>query len=147
MQTPRDLRQLNEPNIQEFLAAIDAPIRRYGGGLSANDEVGRRRTSGYRLRACHATLLKRGGAVPNHVHDFGWITAIYFVETPKQPNARAGWIKFGEPPWALAGAGPEHWIEPRAGQIILFPSYFWHGVEPLGESGERVSITFDIVPA
>lgn len=146
VQTTRDLRQVNEPNFREFFAAIDGQIRRYISTLDANDPAGRRRGNGYRLRNTWATLLKPGGSAPNHVHDAGWITVLYFVETPKSAG-RAGWLKIGEPFWSLPGMGPERWVEPKPGWLVLFPSYFWHGVETLGGEGERLSIGLDVIPA
>lgn len=146
VQTTRDLRQVNEPNFREFFAAIDGAVRRYISTLNAEDPVGRRRTNGYRLRNTWATLLKPGGSAPNHVHDAGWITALYFVETPK-PSGHAGWLKIGEPFWSLPGLGVERWVEPKPGWLAILPSYFWHGVEQLGDEGERLTIGLDINPA
>ena len=36
-------------------------------------------------------------------------------------------------------------IAPVVGQLVLFPSYVWHGTVPV-EHGERLNIAFDVVP-
>jgi predicted 2-oxoglutarate/Fe(II)-dependent dioxygenase YbiX len=36
-------------------------------------------------------------------------------------------------------------IAPVAGQLVLFPSYVWHGTVPI-VAGERLNIAFDVVP-
>jgi hypothetical protein len=33
---------------------------------------------------------------------------------------------------------------PKVGQLILFPSYFYHATIPFTGSGRRVSIAFDV---
>jgi len=82
------------------------------------------------------------------VHDRGWISAVYVAalmpeERPRNPQA--GWFKLGEPNRAPAGCGPERVIEPKLGQLLLFPSYFWQGVAPV-EGSEQLTIEFTVTP-
>lgn len=58
-----------------------------------------------------------------------------------------GWIKFGEPGFhAREPLSAEYWVKPRAGQLVMFPSYLWHGTEPLVTASERITIGYDILP-
>jgi hypothetical protein len=41
----------------------------------------------------------------------------------------------------------EHYIRPRPGRLVLFPSYMWHGTVPFTTAERRMTIAFDIVPA
>ena len=41
------------------------------------------------------------------------------------------------------GAVPEHFIQPRAGRLVLFPSYLWHGTTPIHGSEPRMTVAFD----
>ena len=94
--------------------------------------------------------LKPGGFHVNHVHDKGWISSAYYVELPPETTQGAsqeGWIKFGEPPWALDGCGPEKVVQPRVGMLVLFPSYMLHGTIPFAHGPERLTAAFDVVPA
>jgi hypothetical protein len=45
------------------------------------------------------------------------------------------------------GLPPEHFVEPRAGMLVLFPSYFWHGTVPFHEGGGRLTAAIDVIPA
>jgi Putative 2OG-Fe(II) oxygenase len=41
---------------------------------------------------------------------------------------------------------PEHNVMPIVGQLVLFPSYYWHGTVPFVSSDNRITIAFDVVP-
>ena len=43
--------------------------------------------------------------------------------------------------------GPDYFVEPEAGQLVLFPSWMWHGTRPFRSTGSRLTIAFDLVPA
>jgi hypothetical protein len=45
----------------------------------------------------------------------------------------------------MPGIAADHFVEPRVGMLVLFPSYMWHGTEVF-EGQERMSLSFDIVP-
>lgn len=148
-QTSRSLLSLDEPAIKHFLAAMDAAVRDYAGRLRESDPVGARRTKHSRYNGLWSVRLGDAGYQPNHVHDHGWISSAYFVsvmpgERLKDPHS--GWLKFGEPNRPIAGCGPEKFVEPEPGALVLFPSYMWHGTVPF-EGAERLSMAFDIVPS
>lgn len=149
-QTGRSLLAGPDPMIKTFIAAIDGPVRDYIKGLGENgdDPVARRRGKHYRYANMWSVRLLKGGHQPNHVHDRGWISGVYTVaympaERPKNPHP--GWLRLGEPNRAPAGCGPERAIEPKVGQLVLFPSYFWQGAFPL-EGTERLTIGFTVIP-
>ena len=148
-QTGRSLLSLDEPVIKHYLAAMDIAVRDYVGRLRDDDPVGARRAKQSHYSGLWSVRLTDGGYQPNHVHDRGWISSAYFVsimagERPKDP--RAGYLKFGEPNRAPAGCGPEKFVEPQPGMLVLFPSYMWHGTVPF-EGSERLSMSFDVVPS
>ena len=62
-------------------------------------------------------------------------------------GSRAGWLKFGEPGMPVEDCLPEHFVEPKPGMLVLFPSYFWHGTVPFEDGGRRLTAAFDAVPA
>ncbi len=148
-QTGRSLLKLEEPVIKHFLTAMDLAVRDYVNRLSENDPIGARRGKHCHYSGLWSVRLTDGGHQPNHVHDRGWISSVYFTsvlpaERPKDP--KAGWVKFGEPNRAPAGCGPEKFVEPQPGLLILFPSYMWHGTVPF-EGSERLSMAFDVLPS
>jgi tetratricopeptide (TPR) repeat protein len=146
--TGRGLLTLEEQNIKVFMAAIDVHVRDYIKGLEGAAPVVGRRGKHYRYGGLWSMRLNHEGYQPNHVHDRSWISSAYYAalmpaERPRDP--KAGWLKFGEPNRPPAGCGPEKWIEPKVGMLVLFPSYFWHGVTPY-EGAERLSASFDVLP-
>ena len=37
-------------------------------------------------------------------------------------------------------------VRPEVGQLVLFPSYFWHGTLPFHSAQPRLTVAFDVVP-
>lgn len=152
-QTSRDLATLPDPIVQAYMQALDGPIRSYLRDIgNAPDHPLTARNSGqYRFNGCWSVKLKGGGRHVNHVHPQGWISSAYYVSVPQnmpQASDKAGWIKFAEPPFStLPVLGPQKWIAPRAGYLVLFPSYLWHGTSPTPPGSERVTAPFDLLPA
>ncbi len=61
---------------------------------------------------------------------------------------REGWIEFGRPSAELPTVPDEalRWMRPREGLLLLFRSYLFHRTLPFRGAGERVSVSFDVVP-
>jgi Flp pilus assembly protein TadD len=151
-QTSRSLLADPDPLIQEFLQMIEAPIGEYRARLPENRDhpLLARNHGGARLFGCWAIRLHRHGYHLNHVHPSGWLSSAYYVHAPADVAdtlLHSGWIKFGEPRYAIPGVTAERIVQPHAGMLILFPSYFWHGTVPITTDEPRVTIGADIVPA
>ncbi|MCI4644913.1 MAG: putative 2OG-Fe(II) oxygenase [Hyphomonadaceae bacterium] len=153
VQTSQSLLQMNHPAVRAYIKALDGPIREYMReiGSAPDHPLTRRNTGNYRITGCWSVRLKPGGYHVSHVHPQGWISSAYYAEVPQETlsgKGRGGWIKFGEPPFVTQPKlEPEKWVQPRAGLLVLFPSYLWHGTQPIGEGAERVTAPFDAVPA
>jgi tetratricopeptide (TPR) repeat protein len=151
-QTPRDLMGIDDPVIQAFRDAVDEPIRAYldSIGRDGNHPLTARNRGSYRFQGCWSVRLIGQGYHVNHVHPEGWISSAYYVSVPplSDDGRHAGWIKFGEPPFATAPASPpERWVRPESGMLVLFPSFLWHGTGPIDDGAVRVTAPFDAVPA
>ncbi len=152
-QTPRELSDIPDPAIQAYIKALDEPIRQYMRDIGgAPDHLLTARNSGnYRMTGCWSVRLGSGGWHINHVHPEGWISSAYYVSVPegtRNNKDKAGWIKFGEPPFPTKPPSPpEKWICPEAGTLVLFPSFMWHGTQPIHDGTTRVTAPFDLVPA
>jgi len=85
------------------------------------------------------------------VHPDGWISSAYYVCVPddvEDESLKAGWIKFGEPPFKTEPPTPaQKWVRPTAGLVVLFPSFMWHGTEAIFDDSVRVTAPFDLLPA
>ncbi len=147
-QTAKSLLESEDPVILGFFEALAAPLQAYEAEMGAMgcSELAQRRTGRRRISGCWSIRLRPGGWHVNHVHPQGWVSSAYYVQTPDAP-AREGWLKFGEPRYPIPGCGPDHWVQPQPGRLILFPSFLWHGVESFSRGGARLTIAFDAVPA
>ncbi len=151
-QTPRDLTTIDDPVIRAFVTALDRPIRQYMEEVGSGDDhpLTARNTGNYKITGSWSVKLHGGGWHVNHVHPEGWISSSYYVSVPEETRTgedRAGWIKFGEPPFeTVPPTPPQKWIRPEAGLLVLFPSFMWHGTVPIHDGSVRITAAFDAVP-
>jgi len=150
-QTARSLLTDSDPAIQAILRAFEAPIERYRQllGTHSDHPLSSRNTGSARFSGAWSVQLRREGFHVNHVHPQGWISSAYYVSVPAEvadASVMSGWIKFGEPRFPVPGALPECFIRPEPGLLVLFPSYMWHGTNPIHGSEPRTTIAFDAVP-
>lgn len=150
-QTPRSLLGDPDPLIQAFLRALDEPIGEYRKaiGFAQEHPFKARNRGASTFKGCWSVLLKRGGYHVNHVHTEGWMSSAYYVDVPGEAadeQVQSGWLKFGEPRFQVPGAFPEKLLQPRAGRLVLFPSYMWHGTTPVVSDEQRLTVAFDVVP-
>jgi tetratricopeptide (TPR) repeat protein len=93
--------------------------------------------------------IKSNGFHKNHYHSQGWYSGVYYVTAPHEDELlnNAGNLKIGEPDLAIPSKhNPELYIKPKAGRLVLFPSFMWHGTVPFTSNDPRVSIAFDVIP-
>lgn len=151
-QTVQDLRFADSRVIQDFFQALSRPIKEYISRMPDNTEhpLFRRKRAAYRLTGAWSVTLSGKGFHVNHIHPEGWISSSFYISVPEGTDKRedkAGWIKFGEPPFAVPGMSYDKAIGPKSGQLVLFPSYMWHGTIPITDGATRIALPFDAVPA
>jgi len=150
-ETTADLARHADPVIQALFRAFDAPIRDYLDYIGHGDDALRRRNHGnYRFNGSWSVRLRSAGYHASHVHPRGWISSAFYVDLPDGMADAAtpdGCLAFGEP--GIATKPPlqaEHTVRPAAGQLVLFPSYLWHGTVPFHSDHARLTVAFDAVP-
>lgn len=100
-----------------------------------------------------AIIIEAEGFQVPHIHPSGWLSGVYYVTLPEAVRTEgercAGWIEFGEPYSDIAhSVQPElKPFQPEEGLLLLFPSYFYHRTLPFASDRQRISISFDVVPA
>jgi uncharacterized protein (TIGR02466 family) len=152
-QTIEDLFATGLPHIDALRVLFEDAIRAYIDALpsDADHPLLRRKTGRFRFSGSWSVRLARTGYHVNHVHSQGWISSCYYVRLPHasaDPALQAGWLKLGETDLKLGQR--EHvgrMIQPRAGMLVLFPSYMFHGTTPFDTDEERITVAFDVVPA
>lgn len=148
-QTQEDLAQVDHPVLRALFAALDAPILAHLAQLGRGDDpVRRRNTGGYRFAGAWSVLLRPGGYHTDHVHPRGWLSSAFHLDLPETVAQRPqGWLAFGRPGVPTSPAlPPTRHVCPVPGQLILFPSYLWHGTEPFSGDAPRLTVAFDLLP-
>jgi Tfp pilus assembly protein PilF len=102
-------------------------------------------TRPWRMAGSWSVRLTGGGHHVPHVHPRGVLSSACHLVVP--PGAGSGTLLLGVPPSELAtGLGPIQRFEPTPGKLVLFPSWLWHGTEPV-DAGKRLTVAFDLIPA
>ena len=150
-QTMRNLMTEQNPAIQALISAFAEPIASYCAAIGRGPDhpltAHNRGAAG--LHGCWSVELHRNGFHVNHFHPEGWLSSAYYVSVPQEvsdPQIRSGWLKFGEPRLPVPGLQPDHFVQPRAGCLVLFPSYMWHGTNAITGDEPRLTVAFDAVP-
>lgn len=151
-QTSRSLLTDPEEVVQAALGAFATAIEEYRRALELPPEhpLTEAKEGAVRFTGAWSVRLQRNGFHVNHFHPQGLVSSAYYVEVPQEvedTGLKSGWIKFGEPRYPRPGLEPEHFVQPRPGRLVLFPSYMWHGTNPIYGSAPRVCIAFDMRPA
>ncbi len=151
-QTYGDLFDRDEREIRQLVAGLKACIADYIDRLGHNDAhpLIMRRSDKFEFSASWSVRLQRSGYHTQHIHPLGWISSAYYVHVPgevSESDTHGGGIKFGEPDINIGWRGlAARKIQPAAGQLVLFPSYMWHGTVPFESSEPRMTVAFDVVP-
>jgi Flp pilus assembly protein TadD len=150
-QTSRSLLSDPDPAVRAILKAFDEPIEEYRRSLGAAPDhpLSRWNTGAAQFTGAWSVRLQRNGYHVDHFHPDGMLSSAYYVEVPEEtqdPVLRSGWIKFGEPRYPVPGLVPERFVQPKPGRLVLFPSYMWHGTNPIYGPETRLTIAFDMRP-
>ena len=79
-----------------------------------------------------------------HIHSESAVSGTYYVSAPKGSGA----LVFTDPRGLLPPFGGRHLHQPKAGEVILFPSWLRHEVAPscdVTENNPRVALSFNVV--
>lgn len=100
------------------------------------------------VRAMWGNINPKGGYNFTHVHPSGWMSAVYYIQVPEG----APGITFEDPRPArmmdfqrsclIADEYYGHKV--KEGQLVLFPSWLPHFVNPNPTNENRISISFNV---
>jgi tetratricopeptide (TPR) repeat protein len=93
--------------------------------------------------------LRSEGFHISHMHPEGWLSSALYVDLPPEVGGEgeAGALGFAVPDSALKlTLEPRRIVKPRVGQLVIFPSYFWHGTLPFESAQDRLTVAFDALP-
>ncbi len=138
--------------IVELRQMIFEAILTFVGPLIDNECAGPPEETNLRLWGW-CVIMRQGDYNHQHMHPDANISGVYYVTTPKvmQKSTTAqphGCISFVDPrPRAntmrLPNQHSAHAINPEAGDLVIFPSYYEHSVTPFKGPGVRICIAFN----
>lgn len=99
--------------------------------------------------AAWAVVLGQGGFQEPHVHPAGLLSGVYYVDVPMIEGSTSAFLQFTRslpwlPPSPFDSALAHRLIGPHPGEIVVFPSHYWHATVPNQSSARRMSIAFDV---
>ncbi|WP_462176913.1 putative 2OG-Fe(II) oxygenase [Pseudoalteromonas gelatinilytica] len=152
-QTQGHLLQRSNQLIDLFKTSMSQCINQYLTQLpeDVNHPLLARNHKRFVARGSWSVKLEEGGFHANHIHPQGWLSAPSYISIPaemsKDDATKNGWLKLGETSLNLGERESiAREICPEEGQIIIFPSYIWHGTYQLKSNSPRLTIPCDIMP-
>lgn len=107
---------------------------------------------GIETTGCWINLNGPGAAHARHAHPNNFLSGVYYVRTTEgadtinfhDPRVQAGVIR--PPVRALTGINTDLVVvRVHEGQLLLFPSWLEHSVDPNRSSIERISVSFNLM--
>lgn len=152
-QTDRSVLLRHEPIFARVRAALMTAVEAHVADLPPHDPrhpLLSMPRGDLRVAGSWSVRLGPGGFNVTHSHPMGWLSSAFYVALPDADTMGAppgGHFHWGAPPAELGvDLPPRGVIAPAVGQLVLFPSYVWHGTVPI-DAGERLNLAFDVVPA
>jgi len=101
----------------------------------------------FTFKGSWSVKLRKTGFHKSHYHSAGWLSGVYYVDVPDEVEKDGnGWLVFGRPDLGNITLCEDYAIKPVPGNLVLFPSYMWHGTNPIKSEQHRMTVAFDIVP-
>lgn len=152
-QTFGSLFNSNDPLVEKLVLELKKLITRFVDDFPRMHDhpFYSRARSNIRFSGSWSVKLKSGGFHTNHYHPEGWMSSALYISVPQtlqDEQSQPGWLKFGETNLQLGRFDTiVRTIQPRVGQLVLFPSYCWHGTIPFESTDPRTTVAFDVLPS
>lgn len=143
----------DRPLVRTLVAELSSLVESHIARLAASDHAWTvaRPKSGTFHSWC--VITESAGFETWHVHQFGWMSGVYYVQVPEsivEGSGEGGCLAFGVPEGEVGERAAEAFgrevIRPRAGSVLLFPSHAYHRTFPHGLAERRICLAFDIWP-
>lgn len=131
------------PAVARLIDAIEAEARRYLARWAGSDHPFARHVSDRHVIHAWGLISQGPGRLDRHSHKRGWVTCVYYPVGVPECEA-GGELVVGAPEDGAPLPGwPQTRVRPRAGLLVLMPSYYTHWTTPYDAPGLRVSIAVD----
>lgn len=142
---------MERPIIKALFSSLQRAVQGYIERVGPGDDPFRSRNTGrHVVVGAWSVRLSSGGYHTDHVHPRGWVSSAFYVDLPPDmahASARGGWLRLGKPGISTQPElDADFFVEPRVGDLVLFPAYMWHGVVPFRSERPRMTVAFDALP-
>ncbi|MBL6937923.1 MAG: tetratricopeptide repeat protein [Alphaproteobacteria bacterium] len=151
-QTAGTLFTKRSKGVEALREQIRAAVAAYIKGLpeDAAHPMLSRKSDEFSFAGSWSCRLRGSGYHTSHVHDQGWISSAYYVSLPEEVasgETDQGALQFAQSRFKLGrNDRVSRTVQPAAGKLVLFPSYFWHGTVPFESNNMRLTVAFDVTP-
>lgn len=151
IQSAGNLFRRPEPSFQRLAALIEGAVddyrRRFAG---ADCDYLRAFPARTVFSSSWYVKMRQGGHLTSHIHETGWLSGVVYLALPRRAaGSEEGCIEFstdGDGYPRLHEDFPRLVIEPKVGDVVLFPSSLFHRTLPFSADEFRVCVAFDIAP-
>ena len=92
-------------------------------------------------------ILKQQGFQKAHIHPSGWLSGAIYLRVAPHLEKNEGAIEFSLNGWGYSDLSlPKKKLNPKEGDMVLFPSSLHHGTIPYSTDTDRIVISFDLMP-
>jgi hypothetical protein len=140
------------PHVRLLLDQISAAIRSHLERIAPADHPWVRARPASALLRSWCVITESDGYETWHVHQFGWLSGVYYVRVPEAISSGTGpggCLSFGLPD-ELAGPEAANYaaqlVRPAEGLMLAFPSHAYHRTFPHGTGEKRICLAFDLRP-
>ncbi|SNR99921.1 conserved hypothetical protein [Methylobacillus rhizosphaerae] len=152
MQSAGNLFKRQEESFRTLADLIKKEVHAYAGEFAQRDcDLMRYFPDDIEFASSWYVRMRQGGHLTSHIHEIGWLSGCVYLALPQQvPGRDDGCIEFsthGDDYPKLHEDFPVKTVQPRVGDIVLFPSSLFHRTIPFHSDEERICIAFDIKPA
>ena len=92
-------------------------------------------------------ILKQQGFQKAHIHPSGWLSGAIYLRVAPHLEKNEGAIEFSLNGWGYSDLSlPKKILNPKEGDMVLFPSSLHHGTIPYSTDTDRIVISFDLMP-
>jgi uncharacterized protein (TIGR02466 family) len=135
-----------DPSFAALTRELDKHAAAFAGALHL--ELGRRKL---KLDSIWINVLEPGGAHSGHIHPHSVLSGTYYVDVPAGASA----LKLEDPRLPLMMAAPARaddapeaertfvYVEPKAGELLMWESFLRHEVPANAARRARISISFN----
>ena len=146
-QTAGNIFDAGDPYIGELEKYIHLCINQYRKKFYESDEGMFIRWPGKTHLRGWIVTTNDGGSLGPHYHEDAWVSGCYYLKIPADLNDDEGCLKLSESSReeAMSNNGPDYILNPKAGDLIIFPASMTHHTTPFNSSCDRVVLAFDVV--